>query len=116
MEEFAEKKGLVTQLGKKLLSSCFLENGTIVTPLLFLFGFRAGLQKTHRFLELHSLEVTNLSSLQLALKETDEIRNFSVVDDALKLPANRLYGYQIIGGSRKINKVSQSWKDTSSYR
>ena len=52
MKDYAEKEGLLCQPRKMLISSYFLENGTLITPLL-LFYLDLGLvcKKTYRFVE-----------------------------------------------------------------
>ena len=37
MKDYAEKKGLLCQPRKMLISSCFLENGTLITSLLLFY-------------------------------------------------------------------------------
>ena len=52
MKDYAEKEGLLSQPRKMLISSFFLENGTLITPLL-LFYLELGLEckKIYRFVE-----------------------------------------------------------------
>ena len=52
VKEYAEKEGLLCQPRKILISSYFLENGTLITPLL-LFHLDLGLvcKKLYRFVE-----------------------------------------------------------------
>ena len=52
MKDYAEKEGLLSQPRKMLISSYFLENGTLITPLL-LFYLELGLvcKKIYRFVE-----------------------------------------------------------------
>ena len=52
MKQYAEKKNLMVQLRRIFISSFFLANGTIITPLL-LFYLQLGLvcKKNHRFLQ-----------------------------------------------------------------
>ena len=52
MKDYAEKEGLLSQPRKMLISSYFLENGTLITPLL-LFYLDLGLvcKKVYRFVE-----------------------------------------------------------------
>ena len=38
MKDYAEKEGLLFQPRKMLISSCFLENGTLITPLLLFYS------------------------------------------------------------------------------
>ena len=52
MQEYAEEEGLLCQPRKMLTSSYFIENGTLITPLL-LFYLDLGLvcKKIYRFVE-----------------------------------------------------------------
>ena len=52
MKDYAEKEGLLRQPRKMLISSYFLENGTLITPLLLLY-LDLGLvcEKIHRFVQ-----------------------------------------------------------------
>ena len=52
MQDYAEKQGLLCEPRKMLISSYFLENGTLITPLL-LFHLKFGLvcKKFYRFVE-----------------------------------------------------------------
>ena len=52
MKDYAEKQGLLCQPLKMLISSYFLENGTLITPLL-IFYLELGLvrKKIYRFFE-----------------------------------------------------------------
>ena len=60
MEVYAEKKGILTQPRKMLISSYFLENGAIITPLL-LFHPDVGLVciKTYRFAQDTPMKCSN---------------------------------------------------------
>ena len=60
MQDYAEKEGLLCQPRKMLISSYFLENGTLITPLL-LFYLELGLlcKKISRFVEYTSVKCFN---------------------------------------------------------
>ena len=58
MKEYAKKEELLTQSRRMLIPSYFLENGTIITPLLLLYlDSGAGLQKKLTPCVIHSDEV-----------------------------------------------------------
>ena len=59
-QDCAEKQGLLCQLRKMLISSYFLENGTLITPLL-LFYLELGLvcKNIYRFVEYTPVECFN---------------------------------------------------------
>ena len=103
MQDYAEKQGLLCQPRKMLNSSFFLENGTLITPLL-LFYSELGLvcKKIYRFVEYTPVKCFNkfVQSAVDARREEDENPNSSVVAETRKLLANRSYGYQIMDRSR----------------
>ena len=86
-----------------LISSYFLENGTLNTPLL-LFYLELGLvcQKFYRFVDYTPVKCFNkfVQSAVNARREGDENPNSGVVAEAMKLLANSSYGYQIMDRSR----------------
>ena len=86
-----------------LISSYFLENGTLITPLL-LFYLDLGLvcKKIYRFVEYTPVKCFNkfVQSAVDARREGDENPNSSVVAETMKLLANSSYGYQIMDRSR----------------
>ena len=100
MKDYAEKEGLLCQPRKMLISSCFLENGTLLTPLL-LFYLDLGLvcKKIYRFVEYNPVKWFN-KFVQSARREGDENPNLSVVAETMKLLANSSYSYQIMDRSR----------------
>ena len=103
MQDYAEKEGLLCQLRKMWISSYFLENGTLITPLL-LFYLELGLvcKKIYRFVEYTPVKGFN-DFVQFAVnarREGDENPNSSVVAETMKLLANSSYGYQIMDRSR----------------
>ena len=103
MQEYAEKQRLLCHPLKRLISSYFLENGTIITPLL-LFYLELGLvcKKTYRFAEYTPVKCFNkfVQSDVDARREGDENPNSSVVAETMKLLANSSYGHQIMDRSR----------------
>ena len=103
MHDYAEREGLLSQPRKMLISSFFLENGTLITPLL-LFCLDLGLvcKKVYRFVEYTPVKCFNkfVQSAVDARREGDENPNSSVVAETMKLLANSSYGYQIMDRSR----------------
>ena len=103
MQDYAEKKGLLCQPRKMLISSYFLGNGTLITPLL-LFYLDLGLicKKIYRFVEYTPVKCFNkfVQSAGDARREGDENPSSSVVAETMKLLANSSYGYQIMDRSR----------------
>ena len=106
MTDYAEK-GLLSQPRKMLISSYFLENGALITPLL-LFYSDLGLvcKKIYRFVEYTPVKCFNnfVQSAVDARPERDENPNSSVVAETIKLLANSSYGYQIMDRSRHTVK------------
>ena len=104
MKDYAEKKGFPCQSRKMLISSYFLENGTLITPLL-LFHLELGLvcKKIYRFVEYIPVKSFNkfVHSAVNARREGDENPNSSVVAQTLKLLVNSSYGYQTMDRSRQ---------------
>ena len=96
MKDYAEKEGLLSQPRKMLISSYFLENGTLIAPLL-LFYLELGLvcKKIYRFVECIPVKCFNnfVQSAVNARREGDENPNSSVVAETMKLFANISYGY-----------------------
>ena len=103
MQDYAEKEGLLCPPRKMLISSYFLENGTVITPLL-LFYLELGLVciKIYRFVEDTPVKCFNkfVQSAVDSRRERDENPNSSVVAETMKLLANSSYGYQILDRSR----------------
>ena len=103
MQDYAEKEGLLYRPRKILISSYFLENGTLITPLI-LFYLELGLQckKIYCFVEYTQGNWFNkfVQSAVNARREGDENPNSSVVAEAMKLLANSSYSYQIMDRSR----------------
>ena len=103
MKDYAEKEGLLCQPRKMLISSYFLENGTLITPkLLFYLDLGLVCTKIYRFVEyipIKSFENFVQSAVNARL-EGDENPNSSVVAETTKLLANSSYGYQSMDRSR----------------
>ena len=95
MKDYAEKEELLRQPRKMLISSFFLENGTLIIHLL-LFYLDLGLvcRKTYRFVEYIPVKGFNkfVQSAVNARREVDENPNSSVVAEVMKLLANSSYG------------------------
>ena len=105
MQDYAEKEGLLCQPRKMLISSYFLENGTLITPLLlFYLELELVCKKIYRFVEYTPVKCFNkfVQSTVDARREGDENPNSSVVAETMKLIANSSYGYQIMDRSRHI--------------
>ena len=86
-----------------LISSYFLENGTIITPLLlFYLDFGLVCKKVYRFVEYIPVKCFNnfVQSDVNARRERDENPNSSVAAETMKLLANSSYGYQIMDRNR----------------
>ena len=105
MKDYAEKEALLCQTRKLLISSYFLENGTLITPLL-LFYLDLGLvcKKNYRFVEYIPVKSFNnfVQSAVNARRQGDENPNSSVVAETMELLTNSSYGYQIVNRSRHI--------------
>ena len=103
MKDYAEKEGLLSQPRKMLISSYFLENGTLITSLLLFYSV-LGLvcKKIYRFVEYIPVKCFNhfVQSAVHARREGDENPNSGVVAETMKLLANSSYGYQIMDRSR----------------
>ena len=74
MKDYAEKEGLLCQPGKMLISSFFLENGTLITPLLlFCLDLELVCKKIYRFVEYIPVRHSNefvLSAVNARREET----------------------------------------------
>ena len=91
MKDYAEKEGLLCQPQKLLISSSFLENGTVITPrLLFHLDLDLVCKKTYRFVEYIPVKFSNkfVQSTVKACREGYENPNSSVVAEFLKLLTN----------------------------
>ena len=98
MEESAEKKRRLTEPRRMLLSNYFLENGTIVTPLLlFYLDLVVNCGNIYRFVQYIPMGRFNnfVQSAVNAGRVGEENPNPSVVAEKLKLLANSSYSYQI---------------------
>ena len=102
MRDYAEKENM-PQPRRMLISSFFLTNGTIITPLL-LFSLQLGLvcKKIHRFVQYTPRKcfITFVQSAVDARRQGNESPNSRVVAETMKLLANSSYGYQIMDRSR----------------
>ena len=82
-----------------LISSYFLENGTIITPLL-LFYLELGLvcKKNYRFVQSTPMKCFNnfFQSAVNARREGDKNPNSNVVVETMKLLPNKSFGYHIM--------------------
>ena len=100
-----------------LISSYFLENGTLILPLL-LFHLDLGLvfEKNYRFMEFIPVQCFNkfVQSAVNARREEDDNPNSSVVAETMKLPANSSYCYQIVDRSR--HTVTKNLSDEKTHR
>ena len=98
-----QKKRIMSQPRRMLISSFRLNIETIITPLL-IFYLHLGLEctKIHRFVQYTPKNCFN-SFVQYAVKarrQGDENPNSSLVAETMKLLAHSSYGYQIMGRSR----------------
>ena len=116
MKDYAEKVGLLCQPRKMLISSYFLENGTLITPLL-LFYLHLGVvcKKIYRFVEYIPVKFFNIfvQSAVNARREGDENLNSSVVAETIRSLANSSYGYQIMDRSR--HTVTKNLNDEKTH-
>ena len=101
--EYAEKDKFMPQPRRMLISSFFLTNGTIITPLL-LFYLKLGLvcKKIHRSVQYtHGKFFNNFEQSAVdSRRQRDENPNSTIVAETMKLLANSSYGYQIMDRSR----------------
>ena len=114
MKDYAEKEELLCQPRKMLISSFFLENRTLITPLLvFYFDLGPVCKKFYHFAEYFPVKRFNkvVQSAVNARREGDENPNSSVVAETMNLLANSFYGYQIMDRSRPtVTKFSSDEK------
>ena len=101
MKTYAEVERIMSQPRKMLISSFTLQNGTLITLLLW-FYLQLGLvvTKRYRFVEYTPRKCFN-SFVQAAMdarRKVDENLNSNV--NSMKLLANSSYGYQIVDRSR----------------
>ena len=103
MKEYAERKRILTQSRRMLISSYLLESGTIITPLLlFYLDLGRVCKKNYRFAQYTPMKSFNnfVQSAVKARRAGDENPNSSVLAETRKLLANSSYGYQIMDRSR----------------
>ena len=95
----------MAQPKRMLISSFFLTNGTIITPLL-LFYLQHGLfcKKIHQFVQYIPRKCFDnfVQSAVDARRQGDEIPNSGVVAEIMKLLGDSSYGHQIMDRSRHI--------------
>ena len=112
LKQYAEKKNILVQPRRMLISSFILTNGTIITPLL-LFYLKLGLvcKKDHRFVHYTPRKCFDnfVQSAVDTRRQGDKVPNSSVVAETMKLLANSSYGYQIMDRSRHSDNVSDRW-------
>ena len=102
MKNYAEEEKLLSQPRKMLISSFILQNGTLITLLLFYLQLGLVVTKIHRFVE-YTLKKRFNSFVQAAVdtrRKSDENPKSSVVAETMKLLANSSYGYQVMDRSR----------------
>ena len=103
MKNYAEEEKLLSEPRTMLISSFIVQNGTLITPLLW-FYLQLGLvvTKIHQFVEYTPKKCFNSFAQAVvdARRKGDESSNSSVVAETMKLPANSSYGYQIVNRSR----------------
>ena len=116
MNGYAEKEGLLCQPRRMLISSYFLENGTLITPLL-LFYLDLGLvcKKIIASWKIFQLNVSiNLCNLvSMPRREGNKNSNSCVVGETMKFLAIRSYGYQIVDRSRRT--VTKNLSDEKTH-
>ena len=116
MKDYAEKEGLLCQPRKMLISCFFLENGTLITPLLlFYLDLGPVCKKICRFVEYLPVKCFNkfVQTAVIARREGDENPNSSVVAETMKLLANSSYGYQIM--DRRRHTVTKYVNDEKTH-
>ena len=116
MKNFDGEKKLLSQPQKMLISSFTLQNGTLITPLLF-FYLQLGLVSTKK---LRFVEYTPKKCFTSFVQSAVDARrhgyknpNSSVVVETMKLLANSSYGYQIM--DRSLHTVTKYLADEKSH-
>ena len=105
MKQYAEKKNIMVQPWRILISSFILTNGTIISPLLlFNLQFRQICKKIHRFVQYTPRKCFDnfVEPAVDALRQGDENPKTGVVAKTMQLVANSSYGYQIMDRSGHI--------------
>ena len=104
MKQYTEEEGLMSQPQKMLISSFKLQNGTLITLLLF-FYLEMGLvcTKIYRFVEdtPENCFKKIVQSTVDARRQSDKNPSSSVVAETMKLLADSSYGYNIMDRSRQ---------------
>ena len=116
LQEYEEKKALMSQPRQLLISSSELMNGTIVTPLLLLYlQLELVCTKNYRFVEYTPVKCFNkiVQSVVNARRQGDENPNSSVAAETMKLPANSSDGFQIL--DRRRHSIKKYTNDEKTY-
>ena len=117
MKEYTRKEGNLNQPRRMVISSYFLENGTIITPLLLFFlVLKLVCRKSYLFVQYSPTKCFNnfVQSSVNARREGDDNPNSSLVAETMKLLANSSYGYQIMDRSR--HTVTKYLSDEKTHR
>ena len=115
MNEIAEKEGPLTRPRRMIISSYFLENGTVFTPLLLLYlNLGHVCRKVYRFVQYTPMKCFNnfVQSALNARRKRDENASSSVVAETMKLLANSSYDFQIMDRRPNTPKRYLSGKKT----
>ena len=104
MKKRAEKKVIMSEPRKMLISSFHLNYGAIITPL-SLYYLHLGLiecKKNHQFVQYTPKKCINsfVQSAVIARRQGDENPNSSVLAETMKILASSSCGYQIMDRSR----------------
>ena len=103
MKQYAEKENIMAQPRRVIISSFFLTNGTIITPLL-LFYLKLGLVciKIQQFVQYTPIKCFDnfVHAAVDARRQGYENPNSSVAAKTMRLLVNGSYGYQIMDRSR----------------
>ena len=102
LKEYSEKEPLFSQ-PRMLISTYFLKEGIIITPLLLFFSdLELVCRKNYRFVQYTPLNCNNgfVQSAAQARKAGHENPNSVLVAETMKLLTNSSYGYQIRDRSR----------------
>ena len=118
MKDYGEKEGLLCQPRKMLIPSYFLENGTLITPLLLFYldlGLvckkKLSLRGIVEYIPVKGFYKFVQSGVNAMHVEKDtriQNPNSSVVAETMKLLANSSYGYQIM--DRSLHTVTKNTK------
>ena len=103
MQEFAEATGSLKKPTRMLISSCFLEDGLMISPLIqFLVGLGAVITKIHRFVQYTPRKCFEsfVQTVVDARREGDKNTESGVGAETMKLLGNSAYGVQIMDRSK----------------